>query len=422
VLERHAQRTPARAGAGTKATPTRWWARAALGLAAAAAPLVLWASSCALNGFERVGPGSGGGSAETPDSGTTGSMIDASTDAPVGCVHATYPELPQGQDGDADIEFVVAIRSVDFGEETKAAERLYGLDLDKECTCSGGRRTCQPRTGDAPHCDGPGGRDIASADLFKSLQLVAPELTSSAYSQSIEDGNWSLLLRVRHYDGQENDSSVTLDWYVTTSFSMQNGSARPAWNGEDRWPLSSAGLTSPDGGTFSPDSGYDGVEHPRYTSASAYVSSGVLVAPFSEIELNLVGRTHAAIKIKTSGATLMGRIEKQDGPVAGYALRQGIIAGRWTEQEIFRALSSYRRSDGSAVCTNKPYYAAGKRTFCRALDINEVEGPTSRPCDALSIGVGFEAFPALLGDSYLAVPETPGCPAAQDPLYDTCSQ
>ena len=70
---------------------------------------------------------------------------------------------------------MTALRSIDFGESTPVAERRIGLDLDKECTCLGGLPTCRPRIGNARHCDGPGGRDIASADLFKSLQLVIPE-------------------------------------------------------------------------------------------------------------------------------------------------------------------------------------------------------------------------------------------------------
>ncbi|HHH27421.1 MAG TPA: hypothetical protein ENK57_03595, partial [Polyangiaceae bacterium] len=171
----------------------------ALGVALAAG------ASCAVPGFELVdgaggaGPGVGGsGAGSMGGSGQGGGVGGA------GLCGSVQPPLPpdESDPGPDDVDLVVAVRSLDFGEDH--ADELgpsVGYDLDKECTCLGGNPTCQTVGAMPNDCDGPGGRDNAVARLFKNLGLFDPNSFDSQFqSAKANDGEFSILIRVRDYN------------------------------------------------------------------------------------------------------------------------------------------------------------------------------------------------------------------------------
>ncbi len=101
-----------------------------------------------------------------------------------------------------------------------------------------------------------------------------------------------------------------------------------------------------------------------------------------------------------------------------------MLAARWPLAEVFHSFSTYRDNNGNPICTdNGLAYSTAKSAICSDADIL-VDGtqPKSAPCDALSIGLGFTAEPAILGPIADAGAGTPGCPPATDPANDSCGK
>ncbi|MFW5741602.1 MAG: hypothetical protein ACOC1F_14725, partial [Myxococcota bacterium] len=63
-------------------------------------------------------------------------------------------------------------------------------------------------------------------------------------------GDWTLLLRVRGYNGLPDDDRVRLDWYIPAEFYVlqDGGKAPPAWDGSDAWPIRTTSLHPPASG------------------------------------------------------------------------------------------------------------------------------------------------------------------------------
>jgi hypothetical protein len=100
-------------------------------------------------------------------------------------------------------------------------------------------------------------------------------------------------------------------------------------------------------------------------------------------------------------------------------LHEGVLAGRWKVADFFAMLGSLV-ADDQALCTDNLVYAMVKNTLCEYPDVASGQvGPTT-PCDALSLGMGFEAEPARLGPVWWPPSDLAPCPPATDPANDHC--
>ncbi|MBW2526133.1 MAG: hypothetical protein JRI23_18270, partial [Deltaproteobacteria bacterium] len=163
---------------------------------AAAAALVGTASgsSCFVEGFVLV-EAAGGATATGGTSGSGGAVGGAGGGV---CSHATWPSPPASADpGTNDVDFVVAARSIDFGEADLSQGATVGYDLDNHCTCQGEGDSCrEPEWAVANHCDGPAGRDNAIAELFHDLATFDESFSSVTATERAERGNGTILVRV----------------------------------------------------------------------------------------------------------------------------------------------------------------------------------------------------------------------------------
>lgn len=383
-------------------SPRRAYARAAIVAAAAVAPTALWAPSCLLDGFERV-------PAMTTEE-------DAGVEPSV-CTHVTYPPPPPPDTADAgavDLSFTVALRTIDLGEDPASA--AVGLDLDGTCTCLGEGPSCQPVYPDAGQsaCDLNGGRDNVGTKLFEFMRtaFTASQFGSTFYSQQAEIGRWSVLMRVRHYNGQPDDSQVQLDWYVSPGL----GGAFPVWDGNDQWPVQSDQAIGGD------------IDQPQFTDPAAYVTNYILVAGLPELPMRLGGAV-SSIEVYLSGAFLMAEIGAEPDAGDASVLRQGTLVGRWTLQNLFRSIGSYRSETGEPYCTDDLFYSAAKQQLCARADILSKPGSPTATCDALSLGMAFNTWPAKIGglhDGGAGDAATDvviqNCPPETDPTFDSCEK
>lgn len=383
---------------GGAAYARRWLRRAAWGAIAAALLAAALGAGCAtLMGMEYGKPlpeagvgasgggGSGGGGGEP-------------------CEHAAQPSPPGVVDAGDGPEFVVALRSIHVDSQPDGG--AVGLDLDVTCTCQGEGPSCA-HPSDDDDCDLSQGRDNA---LVAVLQLFGAGLglddVAQYFTDRAEAGLWSLLLRVRGYNGELDDDRVEVAWFQPAGF---GDAGAPAWEGSDPWPIADTSLQP------AADGGLD-VEHPRFVDHHAYVTGGVLVVRLPDADLVLRGSA-AHLAVSLTGAIVVGRLEPAGGR---WALRDALVAGRLVEQDVFRAVSSMRATSGEPLCVDDPAYLPGKTEACASLDILAQPGVSTQPCDALSAGIAFEAEPAAIGPVQPPPALGPGCDSSVDPIHDSC--
>jgi hypothetical protein len=390
------------------------------------------AASCFVAGFDvtTIG-GSTTGAGGSATSSTTTSGGGTSTGGSSTCQHATWPSLPANPDpGPDDVEIVVAVRHVDFGETQADVGVSVGYDLDNRCTCQGEDSACLvPEAAQENICDGPEGRDNNAAYLFNHLLLYTDALTSAANNDNIARGDWTMLIRVRGYNGQPNDGQVEFTLFGSPGRDNDPCIADPApvWDGSERWPVDveslvfsgtgGAGGGTAEGGCAAMTEVIDGysLDNPKFTDPSAYVSGGVVVANLPEAGISLAGADRI-VHMNVTAGFMTARIE-QDETSGGWALRDGLLVGRWKIVEFFRMLTDLDYND-EPVCPGTIAFELVKAEVCKFPDVASTLGGPTTPCDALSLGMSFDADPALLGMMWRTGATGNTCP--QDPTTVTC--
>ncbi len=368
-------------------------------------PIGILGASCALGTFEKV---------------------EAPSDAgPDGCVRATVPlpPLPEslGQQWPkppkaSGEEFTTAIRVLRTKFDANGGP--LGLDLDRFCSCQDEPVSCVPRADQDKDlsCDLPGGRDNQLTQFFRLIELVLsldPETDSlgTLYSSFAELGRWTIVFRVTGYNGLPNDDKVRVEWYPSNTLYVDGGlpdgqaPMPPVWNGQDTWAISPSAVLDASAPT----------ETPVFFDNDAYVTNGTLVFALQEGDLVVTnGLTRLSITI--SNGVVMAEIDPYSD---SYFLRNGLMAGRVSEQNLFKMVSQFRDHNGAPFCTvGNPYWLATRDAICRGGDIQVGPPSPNKRCDAISMALGFQADPALLGGVGATLSGQMDCPNGQDPLTE----
>jgi len=317
------------------------------------------------------------------------------------------------------VDVVFAIRKIDFGEADLSQGPMVGFDLDNRCTCQGEGDSCkEPAWATGDHCDGPQGRDNAGAQLFSVGSLFTDLLSSKTFTDDAEAGQGTLLVRVMEYNGQPNDTQVTVALYPSPGLDKDPCiDPLPKWDGSDRWPVASPSVKKTGGGGAGGGcgaSGYD-VDSPLYVDHNAYVSGGVVVANLTDAAI-IFASSSKVTTLKITAGFLSGKLVKSD---ARWTLEQGTLAGRWKLEDVFDFLSTIETM-GQPLCTDNPVYNLVKNAFCQFPDIASSLGGPTTPCDALSIALAIEGEPALLGVVFESKAVPTPCEPGKDPSEDSC--
>jgi len=358
------------------------------------AALLAALASCAIYDSSLLLDAGSDGDAEVPVDAEAGADVDS-------CKHAEPPPRPAADDPSdgGDVEFVVALRYVDFGLAADAG--IFGFDLDHTCTCPAAE-TCVPAAGAPQHCDDPFGRDNAGGALLKQYsQLSSSIFNTDKINANVAKGVNGMLLRVRNWNGQPNDGQVAFAVFVSTgTLPLDDAGANPIpkHDGTDQWGIDPSSVV----GTPPP---YNAVNE----DTAAYVSGGVLVAnasfPFS------VGQSYGTNFLRFDDALVIGTIASTPN---GYAL-DGVLAGRWDTRNALTGMQAAKDpfNPGEYLCGTNTTYLAIKSSICKAADIAHTiaSDNAGAPCDALSTSVGYQTEPALLGALLAPLPRNTPCGA-----------
>lgn len=334
--------------------------------------------------------------------------LSGASQAPATCDGKTLPAMPNGMD-EGSIEFTSALRGLDLGENASDFAPI-GLNLDGLCTCPDQSLQCKnPISPSFVACDGEKGIDNTSSDIVKALLTTDADYTGSVYySAGADQGYFSLLFRIRGYNGTPSDPRVSLAIYESPGFMPQGmGIQTPAWTGQEAWTVSSASLK--DGASL---------DQPVFQDENAYVADGTLVAAFASLSFALSGK-NGYLRIGLQNVSVSAHIAPAMGNT-GYRLEQGLIAGLFPQSEVFRALSTFKASNDVLCNDGGFFYNQTKKAICNSMDIYAQSPDPAGFCNASSFGMSFESDAIVLGAVTAPLPHATTCPAAQDPQNDQC--
>ena len=320
------------------------------------------------------------------------------------CAHRGPPARPDGGAGGDGQKFILAVDSYVLDDVNS------GFDLDGICTCDpldrsqgAGRATCGSPTNDAL-CDGDGGVDNRLAATLAPLGGIVD--VSAIFNRQVACGRETLLVVLSNYNGEANDLDVKVSVIEAFGIPDDDGGASanagcavqgepptlpPRRDGNDSWDVP-PGATTP--GARTEISGWVTdfhlvVDARRSTSTVPFYFGGTLVT--------------------LSGFVMSGKLVPLgvvDGGPA-FRLREATLAGRAPARQV--AIGAGQLNLGGGYLCDVPNWSSLKAAICDATDTVHNIGLdlTGQPCDAVSVGVRFEAIPALLGTERSRVKTTP---------------
>jgi len=279
---------------------------------------------------------------------------------------------------------VFAIRSFDIGDrdatgaQTATAWQSYGFDIDGLATTVTSTDVCQLAQGAArsAQVDGKDGIDNSfGANIVPIILTVLGNDVSTMFNQSLDAGVTPTLIAVDRLGNDTNASPLTARMFVGATTSVA-----PQWRGSDVFPIDTVSL--------------DANGAPLVAFAQSYVDEGTLVtSPPSGLGALSIGSaggvsftlpvTHVQIAMPVApdatGATsgTLAAILPADA-FAAFAVG---IAGRLS--------SSFCSAASLAAITTMIEQASD-------ILVDGTQDPT-KPCDGISMGLGFSATRVELG-------------------------
>jgi hypothetical protein len=341
------------------------------------------------------GTGDGGGDAAPV-------MADGSSvQQDAGCIHSTPPAPPAKDDPSTDnLDFVIAANfmRVVVGGAAMHPASPSGFDLDGVCTCPG-PPSC---TGNVTKtvCDLDGGSDDVGGLVFGNYATLDPSgFSDMGISTGMAAGANGLVYRVKNYNGQPNDTQVSVIAYQSSGIrDVEGGVVAPVLDGTDVWtvaPNSLLGGDSVDGGATC--EGNDSICVPVFFDTNAYVSNGVVVAHVDHPLF--LGFTVSRIQMQLKESVVVLPLVKSG---SSFHVDEGRISGRWCTTDFLTSLQSLGDPldpSNAGLCGDSGTYQNLKSGVCAAADMtsDKSKDNTGAACDSFSMQVAFTAVPAHIG-------------------------
>lgn len=358
-------------------------------------------------------------------------------DAKTGCISAGVPtadEAPKSVDGPSIKPIVLALKAMALGSlgrdglpnDKDPPWESLGFDLDGVCSNSD---TCPtPQSGDvqAP-CHSVGGipqdghecRDNTFGRLeHDAVSLIGAKygLSNDGFNCALCRGDYNFLIRISEWDGKPNDSQVRIDMYPSPGlvtpppWQCQLDDPNHTWRTQQCWKAGDKWTIQP--GTYLGSIAKDGsLPDAKLNDPAAYVRDGYVVGQLPDNVLfwfpgdNGVTR---AYPLKMQGGVVAGKLQKDKG--GSWELVDGTIAGRSSIEDLKTGFEEL----GLCANTTSDYtLMTGYLSNFADILANGKVSPQAQ-CDALSVGIGFDALEATFSGKERAVTPLPGCPPDLD--------
>jgi hypothetical protein len=323
--------------------------------------------------------------------------FDAGPPPPIG----GKPPPPPDAGAPTTNTYTFAIHTIYLGETpygggppSSSAWKNFGYDVDGTQTTNQSSNVCTLYAGASKsvQVDGTNGIDNAwGANILPIIQSAASlPAPSTDETTAIDQGAFTLQIQVTGLSDDPQQSALGLTSQLFVSGAYGNGT--PTFDTSTDWPVLSTSVK--DGTTIASGS--------TVQFASSYVSGGVFVS----------GTTGAAIPLNfsTNGTSLP--IIVHDGVItfthpshsdAAY----GVISGVLYTQEFIDALQALAGQISTSLCGSAFDGIADQIRQAQEIMNDGTNGP-NESCNAISIGIGFDAV--LVHDPTTVVTATPPPP------------
>ena len=331
---------------------------------------VALAACSILTSFDGISPHEPSSVDDAGDATTTdGDALDA------GCRLARWPAAPSGADDGRSIGTIT--QAIDKLSLVGSGTSVVGYDIDGLCTCPDRTACIGDRLGE-PCDDGDAGVDNAVDGLFRLIESRGVAIDDKGLSSALAKGRFGIVVRVDDYNGLPDDPKVKVTVFNAVAVNRdQDGKAR--FDGTDEWVLDKESFV---------DKGI-----PLFSTTTAWVTGGVLVAPLPQLILRLrypvVVETDqfGLVQIDLRDAHVVARITT-GATGAATMLTDGVVTGRSPASALLAQMVR------SGACRDGGLYPILKLTICGARDLGLLPSNdgTNVSCDALSVGLGFHAI------------------------------
>jgi hypothetical protein len=343
-----------------------------------------------------------------------------------GCVRAGVPTVndrPKNATGDGGPVLQFALRNMALGslgrdqEPSREAWQSLGFDLDGLCTQS---VTC-PRPPEFPCVtaglsvlDGFACRDnnfgrLASETVAASGIGTTVGLSNDGFNCSLCNGIYNFVIQLSQWNGEPNDSNVRIDFYPSPgietlpAWQCRLDTEPGAWRGNACWTKADRFLLKRDSfaGSLTPGAG---LPPANLNDPSAYGKDGYVVGqlpPNTSLWFPGDRGEVRALPLNVQQGVFAGKLVQKDGV---WRIEDGTIAGRSRGSDMIKAFRDL------GFCEDHTLYGLMESFVTGNLDVlSSGANSPDAACDALSVGIGFEAEEATVSYTAVTVADLPGC-------------
>jgi hypothetical protein len=343
--------------------------------------------------------GSGGAASTASSSGSAGTTTSAGAGgAPAGDARPPSPGAMVAPDGEGSVVFAISklyMGDTDRDGTPDAANgwKQYGFDIDGKISTATSTDLCKPVDDAAPtnvYPDGYGGIDNAFGKNTLPMLLGVDSLYSSEQNDQILEGKSTMLLDLENLGG-----GTVYDPLVSRIYTGGDLGSPPLFDGSDAWPVDPSSLTDP-----------ADITSAKVTITNSYVIGDTWVGQVSggfPLTLRLTG---LPIQMVIQNAVIAMQLDASHTSATG-----GTISGVIATDAFVSAVKEAAGLFDPSLCSGSTIDSILEQV-AQASDILQdgTQDPT-KPCDGISIGLGFDASQVLLGPiAPPTVPPTSPCP------------
>jgi len=317
----------------------------------------------------------------TTSTGTTGSGGGAAG------THAEPPAPPAMTPGDGATSVTFAISKLYLGDtdpngtpDKTNGWKNYGYDLDGKISTAASTDLCQVRDNASPknvYPDGNDGIDNSFGKLILPIILGISSTAPTAINDSITTGKFTVMLDMLKLGTGTNYNPLTTNLYAGGDLGSD-----PKFDGTDMWPVLPSLLNDPTsiaGGS-------------KVSFASSYVTNNTWVSGSKGNVLLALTISGFTLNLEIANAVITLQLD----PTHKHGT-SGVIAGVLQTEALTTQLQMVAGSFDPTLCSG-PTIESIISQITQASDILQdgTQDPT-KPCDGISIGLGFDAELVELG-------------------------
>jgi len=292
---------------------------------------------------------------------------------------------------------VVAFRRLFLGDtdrngaKSASAWKEFGFDIDGKVSTEASTDLCKPRAGGNKSSVYPDGNNGIDNSFGKNLLPIFTGIAadfSTQVNESIASGRFTIVFDVTTMGASSDYNPLLSRLYMGGDYGIP-----PKFDGTDAWPLRSESFSSP------PDLSSAKVQFP-----ASYVTSNVWVSG--------IGDGVLIIQLDFSGSQFPFRIHR---PLLAMTLASdhasatlGTISGVLDTEEFIEDLKQMAGAISADLCSGTTIESIANQ-MRQASDIMKdgTPGSPTVECDAVSIGLGFDAGAVQLGTVSAPLPPPP---------------